>query len=253
MDFRETVALVTGGAHGIGYACAFALLQRGTRVVIADRDEDRLMAAVNGLLANEAMKADFIMAIAADVTDSKSVKDIFARVASIWGPILILVNNAGISGGRKTLAEITEEEWDRLIIANVRGMYLCTRAALPAMYATRWGRVINISSVQAVSSRLMGSAHYAASKGAVAAFSRKIALEAASYNVAINCVAPGFIGATGFTAKIEEKLLQRYLELIPVGRPGTAEEVAALVAFLCSPDASYIIGQTIVMDGGSSI
>lgn len=253
MDSSELVALVTGGAHGIGYACARAFAKRGTRVVIADRDSDRLSAAAERLLDSHDVQRDSIMPLAADVTDRRAVNEMFAQVAGTWGPVLILVNNAGISGGRKALAQITEDEWDKLMMANVRAMYLCTQVALPAMYAKGWGRVVNVASVQAISARLMGSAHYAATKGAVAAFSRKVALEAAPHNVAINCVAPGLIGNTGFTSTVDGELLEQYLNLIPVHRAGTADEVAALITFLCSDQASYIIGQTIIIDGGSSI
>lgn len=253
MDFSKMVALVTGGGSGIGFACVQALLRRGARVALAGRSKEKLDAAKKELVENNAAPESALMAVCADVTDAAAVKSMFTRIENAWEPVTALVNNAGVSGGRKLLAEITEEEWDRLIGANLRGLFLCTKAALPAMYAKGMGRIVNISSVQAVSARLMASAHYAATKGGIAAFTRRVAMEAAPRGVAVNCVAPGLIADTGFTGSVKGELLQRYLASIPVNRPGTCEEVAELVAYLCSSHAGYIIGQTIVMDGGSSI
>ncbi|MCK9571350.1 SDR family oxidoreductase [Candidatus Pacearchaeota archaeon] len=252
MNFDKLVALVTGGGSGIGYACVRALLRGGARVAMAGRNKEKLDAARKKLVENDAVPESSIMAVCADVTDASAVRSMFERVENAWGPVMALVNNAGVSGGRKLLSEITEEEWDRLMTANLRGLYLCTKAALPAMYANRWGRIVNISSVQAVSAKLMASAHYATTKGGIAAFTRRVAMEAAPQGVVMNCVAPGLIADTGFP-DVKGELLQRYLALIPVNRPGTCEEVAELVAFLCSVHAGYIVGQTIVMDGGSSI
>lgn len=252
MEFSQLVALVTGGAGGIGLACVRALLGRGSRVVINDRDAEKLENTRRTLIKSDSIPESRIMAVPADVTDSDAVAAMFDQVRQAWGPVTALVNNAGVSGGRMELAETTDEQWDRMMAANLRGMFLCTKNALPDMYEKRWGRVVNMSSVTGVSGKLLASAHYAATKGAVVSFTKRISMEAAPYNVAVNCVAPGLIADTGFTYMVKGELLERYLEGIPANRPGTCEEVAEMVAFLCSEHAGYIIGQAIVMDGGAS-
>ena len=252
MDFDELVALVTGGGSGIGLACARVLLRRGSRVVIADCSSERLAAARDALLQEEPDAESRLMTVLADVTDASAVEAMFDKVTAEWGPVMALVNNAGISGGRKRLCEISDEEWDQMMTANLRGVHLCTRRALPPMYEARYGRIVNMASTAGLSARLLASAHYAAAKGGIMAFTKRVAIEAAPENVAVNCVAPGLTAGTRFTCNIKGELLEHYLSCIPANRPGTCEEVAELVAFLCSPHAGYIIGQTIVIDGGAS-
>ena len=252
MDYHEQIALVTGSGSGIGFACAHALLRKGSRVVINDRRVDALEEAKRELLEIDPSLESLILTIAADVTDVQAVASMFAQVSSEWGSVTTLVNNAGVSGGRKTLDEITDDDWDSIVTANMRGTYLCTKAALPAMYEKQWGRIVNLSSIVGAIGRFWASAHYAATKGGIIAFSKKIAFEAAPHNVAVNCVAPGVIADTGFTHMIKGELWDRYREMIPARRPGTCEEVGELVAFLCSQHAGYIIGQTILIDGGAS-
>ena len=252
MDFEQAVTLVTGGASGIGLACAGALLARGCRVAVNDRDAPGLEAAAASLIDGETVPKSRVLAVPGDVTDSAAVASMFDRVERAWGPVTTLVNNAGVSGGRMKLAEIGEDQWDAMMVANLRGMYLCTRRALPAMYESRWGRIVNMASIAGVSAKLLASAHYSAAKGAIVAFTKRVSMEAAPHNVAVNCVAPGLIADTGFTRAVKGDLLKSYLASIPLGRPGTCREVAELVAFLCSEHAGYIIGQTVVMDGGAS-
>ena len=252
MNYEELIVLVTGSATGIGLACVRSLLRKGARVVVNSRGLPKLENAERQLLGPDGFPKSRVMTVAADVTDSNAVGRMFEQIERTWGPVNALVNNAGISGGRMTLADITEEAWDRIITANLRGLYLCTRRALPKMYERRWGRIVNISSITGVSGKLMASPHYAATKGAIVAFTRRLSMEAAPHQVAVNCVAPGLIADTGFTHMIKGELLERYQRDIPAGRPGTCEEVAELVAFLCAEHAGYIIGQSIVMDGGAS-
>jgi len=251
VEARDVVALVTGAGSGIGLGCARALLRAGARVAINDRASDALDRAA-AALADEGLPASRIAAVCADVTDAGTVARMFAEVRQRWGPVGALVNNAAVSGGRLPLAEIADEQWDRMMTANLRGVYLCTRQALPDMVAKRWGRVVNIASVAGVSGKLLASAHYAAAKGGVVAFTRRVAMEAAPHGVAVNAVAPGLIADTGFTRAITGPLLERYLAGIPAHRAGTVDEVAQLAAFLCSEHAGYIVGQTVVVDGGAS-
>ena len=252
MSNEKPIALVTGGACGIGLACVKSLLKHGFRVAINDlREED--IQRVKSELVKESIAIDTeILAVSADITDSDDVAEMFRKVADKWGAVSALVNNAGISGGRKALNEINDDEWDRLTRINMRGMFLCTKQVMPEMVAHKYGRIVNISSVGGVSGKLLCSAHYAAAKGGIVAFTKRVSMEAAPNNIAINCVAPGLIGNTGFTCKIEGELLEKYLTGIPANRPGSAEEVGELTAFLCSEYAGYIIGQTIVIDGGAA-
>lgn len=252
MEFDKLVALVTGGATGIGLACVRGFLCRGSRVVINSRSKEELETARIKLVEDEGLCESLVMTVSADVTDADAVKNMFDEVTERWEPVLALVNNAGISGGRRRLQEISDEEWDRMMVANLRGVYLCTKNALAHMYEKRWGRIVNISSVAGVSAQLPASAHYAATKGGIVAFTKRVAIEAAQYNVAVNCVAPGLIADTGFTYNIKGQLLEQYLANIPANRAGRCEEVGELVTFLCSPCAGYVIGQTIVIDGGAS-
>lgn len=252
MNFDKLIALVTGGARGIGLACVRALLQKGSRVVINDCSVGKLEETRKKLLQDESVSESLIMTISTDVTDAHAVEEMFDQVMEKWGPVMALVNNAGVSGGRKSLSEISDEEWDSMLIANLRGVYLCTKRVLPHMYKNRWGRIVNIASIAGVSGKLLASAHYSAAKGGIVAFTKRIAIEAAPYNVAVNCIAPGLIADTGFTHNIKGKLLEQYLAGIPAQRAGRCEEIGELVAFLCSPYAGYIIGQTILIDGGAS-
>ena len=252
MEFKDTISLVTGAGSGIGLACAQALLQQGGRLVLNDLDADRLEQAQQTLVKCASDSAARIMSVKADVTDAGEIADVFKAVADRWGPVSILINNAGVSGGRMKLSDIDPTMWDRMMTANVRGTYLCTQQVLPAMCAQRWGRIVNIASVAATSGRLMSSAHYSASKGAIAAFTKRIAADVAPHQVAVNCVAPGLTEGMRFTENVTGTLLEQYCQRTPAGRAGRCDEVAALVAFLCSKHAGYLIGQTIVIDGGAT-
>jgi 3-oxoacyl-[acyl-carrier protein] reductase len=192
------------------------------------------------------------LTVAADVCSERDVERLFRRIEDEWGSVDALVNNAGVSGGRLRLGEISPHSWDRMIADNLRGMYLCCTRALPAMTGQRWGRIVNMTSIAGTSGKGFASPHYSAAKGGMVGFTKRLAVEAAPHNVAVNCVAPGLIAGTGFTSGIRGNLLQRYLAGIPANRAGTVEEVAELVAFLLSPACGFIVGQTIVIDGGAS-
>ena len=241
------VALVTGGSRGIGRAIALDLAGRGHSV------------AVN--YASNAAKADEVVedivaaggtaiAVRADVSQPDSVTTMFTAVAESLGPVEVLVNNAGITDDGLIL-RMDEDQWNRVITTNLTSVYLCTKAALRSMIRARHGRIINISSVSGVSGNA-GQANYAASKAGVIGFTKSIAKEVGSRGITVNAVAPGFI-ATDMTEALGEDVMGRAVEQISVGRLGRPEEVASVVGYLASDEASYITGQTIVVDGGLAL
>ena len=243
----EPVALVTGASRGIGRAVALRLAADGFAV------------AVN--YASSATKADEVvaeieaaggtaLAIQADVSDGEAVAAMFAAIAEQLGPVSVLVNNAGITDDGLIL-RMGEEQFERVIDVNLKSAFLCTKAALRSMMRARHGRIINISSVSGVSGN-PGQANYAASKAGVIGFTKSVAKEIGSRGITVNAVAPGFI-ETDMTDALGDDVTDRAAEQISVGRLGRPEEVASLVGYLASDDASYITGQTIVVDGGLAL
>ena len=254
MDSTPLTSLVTGAASGIGLACARALLARGDRVAINDLRQDALNQAGVEILSEMNIPETRLLKVPGDITDSDSVDNMFDRIEGEWGPVGVLVNNAGVSGGSLRLADISEDAWDAMMTTNVKGTYLCTKRALPAMRKSKWGRVVNMASIVGTSGKLRrSSAHYGAVKGAVTAFTRRIALEVAEEGIAVNCVAPGVIWGTGFTNHLTDEEKADRLKEIPTGRAGTPDEVASLVEYLSSETAGFVIGQTIVIDGGTTV
>jgi len=250
MDFERMAIVVTGGANGIGLATSRVLLARGARVCIAGNDQHQLACAEKVIVEDGLQER--LMTVRADVTKPDDVEQVFSRVEGMWTTVDALVNNAGVSGGRLPLSEVSLEDWDRMLTANLRGVYLCSYRALPGMVKAGWGRIVSVSSIAGMSAKGFASPHYSAAKGGIIGFTKRLAAEAAPHSVAVNCVAPGLIANTGFTVDIAGELLDRYLDGIPANRPGTTDEVAELIAYLLSPQAGFIIGQTIVIDGGAS-
>jgi 3-oxoacyl-[acyl-carrier protein] reductase len=241
------VALVTGGSRGIGRAVAERLAAAGHQV------------AVN-YVANEAAAADTVAAIEAaggtaasfqgDVGDEGSVAALIEQVAGRLGPVEILVNNAGITRD-DLLMRMKADAWDAVIETNLKSVYLCSKAVLRGMLRAKWGRIINISSVAGVFGN-PGQANYSAAKAGVIGFTKSLAKEVGSRGITVNAVAPGFI-ETDMTAALGEDTATAVVRQITMGRLGRPEEVASVVGYLASEDASYITGQTIVVDGGLAI
>jgi 3-oxoacyl-[acyl-carrier protein] reductase len=238
------VALVTGASRGIGAAIAGGLARAGAKVGVNYRT--RRDAAAQVVEAIAAAGGEAIL-VEGDISQEASAKAAVQAVVERWGRIDILVNNAGITRDR-LLLRMTPEDWDQVLAVDLRGAFLCTKYAMPYLVRQRQGRIVNISSVVGISGN-PGQANYAAAKAGLIGFTKAVAREVASRNVTVNAVAPGFI-TTDMTQQLSEETRQQILSRIPMGRFGSAEEVAEVVVFLCSAGARYITGQVVAIDGG---
>jgi 3-oxoacyl-[acyl-carrier protein] reductase len=240
---KDQVAWVTGSGRGIGRAIAERLGRDGARLVIHDVVEEM---AVNTAKELKAQGFD-TMAVVSDVSDSKAVESTVNQILEAWGRLDILVNNAGIT--RDTLImRMKEEDWDLVIKINLKGAFLCTRAVTRPMMKQKSGRIINIASVVGVMGNA-GQANYAASKAGLIGLTKSTAKELAPRGVTVNAVAPGYI-ETEMTAVLPTAVREQFLQVTPLGRPGSPQDVAGVVSFLASLDASYVTGQVIHIDGG---
>ncbi|WP_041334817.1 MULTISPECIES: 3-oxoacyl-[acyl-carrier-protein] reductase [unclassified Roseiflexus] len=244
MSLKDRIAVVTGGSRGIGRAIAMTLAAAGATVVV---NYQRNAAAADETVAAITAADGAAISIQADVSVSADVERLFKTVLDQYGTVDILVNNAGIT--RDTLLlRMKEDDFDTVIDTNLRGVYLCTKAALRPMTRARSGRIINITSVVGLIGNA-GQSNYAAAKAGIIGFTRAVAREMASRGITVNAVAPGYI-ETELTAGLGEQVRAAILEAIPLGRLGTPQDVANLVCFLASDAAAYITGQTLTVDGG---
>jgi 3-oxoacyl-[acyl-carrier protein] reductase len=239
------VAIVTGGSRGIGRAICLNLASHGATTIACARDEQKLSALTHE--ARERELPGVIEPRALDVTDAAGIDALVESVAETHGKIDILVNNAGVTKDG-LLATMEDDAFDAVIDANLRAVFRLTRAVSRPMIRARKGRIINISSVAGLMGN-PGQCNYAASKAGVIGFTKSVAKELAKRKITCNVVAPGFV-ETDMTDVLPEKLKESVIPLIPLGRFGQAEEIAAAVAFLASDSASYITGQVLVVDGG---
>lgn len=240
IDLTGRSALVTGSTRGIGRAIAETLSNAGARVAVVGRDQARAVN-VAAEIGNGAQ------GFAADVADPAAVVALVADVESAFGQIDILVNNAGLTRDN-ILFRIKDDDWNAVLDANLRGAFVAIRAASRGMIKRRWGRIVNIASIVGLTGN-KGQANYAASKAGLIGLTKSVAKELGSRNVLVNAVAPGFID-TDMTAAMTPEARAALSGQIPLERLGTPQDIANIVVFLASEQASYITGQTLVVDGG---
>ncbi len=241
---EPTVALVTGASRGIGRATALALARAGMAVALGYRSDAENAEEAAAKIQAEDGRA---MAVALDVADEASVGEAFGRVESDLGPVRVLINNAGYSKDGLTVRYSTES-WDATLDTNLKGAFLCSRRAMAPMLKARWGRIVNVASAAAIRGNA-GQAAYSASKAGLVGMTKSLAREVASRGITVNAVCPGFV-ETRITGHLTDEVKQRYIEMTPAGRFATPEEVAAVIAFLTTGDASYVSGAVISVDGG---
>jgi 3-oxoacyl-[acyl-carrier protein] reductase len=243
LSLEGRVALVTGSAQGIGRATALTLAEAGASIVLADIPRPKLDETVQEFqnLGHKVLKC------VVDVTDPVTIQKMMEEIIAAWGKIDILVNNAGITKDNLVM-RMKSEDWEAVLKVNLTGAFSCIRAALPAMVRQRYGRIINIASVVAQVGNV-GQANYIASKAGIIGLTKAVAAEVARRNITVNAVAPGFI-STAMTEGLPAEIKEKMLGVIPLGRMGTAREVANGVLFLASEEASYITGHVLNINGG---
>ena len=243
ITFEGRVALVTGASQGIGRAVALALAQRGATVALAARNEAKLAEVATEIATAGGTASAFVL----DLSSEDSIKECAKAVIARLGEVDILVNNAGITRDILSL-RMKRKDWDDVLTTNLTGAFLMTQACMGSMLKTRWGRVINITSVVGETGQA-GQANYAASKAGLIGLTKSLARELASRTITVNAVAPGYI-ETAMTAVMNDEQRTAMTSQIPLRRAGTGRDIAAAVAFLASEEAGYITGHTLDVNGG---
>jgi 3-oxoacyl-[acyl-carrier protein] reductase len=245
--FSEEVVWVTGSSTGIGRAAAVALAEQGCRVVVHyNRSEDEAREVVEQI-ASSGGEATLV---GGDVADTGEVKRMVEEIEDRFGRLDILVNNAGSLVERRTLGEMTEDLWERVMAVNLKSVYLCSQTVLPMMKRQGKGKIINMTSVAARTGGAPGSVAYATAKGGVSTLTRAMAKELVGEGILVNGVAPGVITTPFHDRFTPPGVRESMTAAIPLGREGTPEEVAGAVLFLASPWADYVVGEIIEVNGG---
>ena len=253
-DLKNKVAIITGARRGMGKADALLLAKNGAKVTVADISQEDCQLVVDEIEKS----GGEALAVKCDVTDEKDIEEMIKKTVEKFGRVDILVNNAGICEFKPFL-EMTEAEWEKTLDINLKGYFLCAKAAAKEMVKQKsparagGGVIINVASIVMgqIGKGMAGLAHYSASKGGIAALTKTLAIELAPHNIRVNAIAPGAIDTPmAAAAKDDPKMLEQILAMIPLHRMGKPEEIASTVLFLASEDSSYITGSIIVVDGG---
>jgi 3-oxoacyl-[acyl-carrier protein] reductase len=247
IDLTGKVALVTGASSGIGAAAAALMGDLGARVAIGFHQNqagaDRVHACITG-------RGGTATPIRADVRRSDEIRNLVARATDAFGPIDILVNNAGSLVTRQRIADITEQRWDEILGLNLTSAMLCAQAVAPSMMARRQGAIVNVVSIAGRNGGGIGAGAYASAKGGLIALTKSLARELAPHGVRVNAISPGVIDTPFHETFSTPEMMKGFVAAIPLGRVGTSAECASTIAFLASDAASYIVGETIEVNGG---
>ncbi len=247
---KDRVAIVTGAGQGIGKGIVLELAKEGAKVVVSDINEKTMNETVEEI---KKLGAEAI-GVKADVANSAEVEEIVKRTLEQFGRVDILVNNAGICKTSQ-VTDMSEDEWDKVLAINLKGVFLCSKTVLPKMVEQKYGKIINITSIAGAKIAWPKIGHYVASKAGIIGLTRNLALDYSRYGINVNAVAPGAIETAMLDSVLKDLGMTReqVIQGIPLGRIGQPEDIAKVVAFLASDDSSYITGQTIITDGGYTI
>jgi 3-oxoacyl-[acyl-carrier protein] reductase len=245
--FAGQVAVVSGAGRGIGKAIAIRLANEGARVAVVSRTEANSQAAASEI---NALRSESAIPYAVDVSNGEAVADLCSRIVKEFGKVSVLVNNAGVTRDRLSM-RMSEEDWDTVLDTNLKGAFHFIQNLQRPMMKQSYGRIVNISSVSGLIGQA-GQTNYAASKAGLIGLTKALAREMAGRNVTVNAVAPGFI-TTDMTDQLPEAVKAHVLSLIPLSRFGDCEDVASAVAFIASPEAKYITGHVLTVDGGMAM
>lgn len=247
LDLSNKVALVTGAGSGIGKATAIALAEAGAALAINYHRNEAGAADAKQTITNAGGRA---ITVQADVTKSADVRLMIAETVAAFGPVDILVNNAGSLVERLRLLELTEERWDEVINLNLKSAFLCAQAVAASMIERKSGVIINVASIAGRNGGALGSIHYSTAKGGMITMTKGMAKELAPHGVRVNAVSPGVIDTPFHEQFSTPEAMRNFTDVIPLGRVGRSEEVARTILFLASEASSYLIGETIEINGG---